>query len=106
MSLGCVMHPSKSEFVPFKAIEYLGFVINTEDITIRLTYAIKMVIFNMCASLCSTNLCSIRHFAKLLGKFSSSPIAVKMGSLHYRFLERAKVKKLNLPEVILIKLWD
>ena len=31
-------------------IEYLGFVINTEDITIRLAYANKMIIFNICTS--------------------------------------------------------
>ena len=95
MSLGFVIHPSKSEFVPSKTIEYLGFVINTENITIRLTYAKKMVIFNMCTSLCSTNSCAIRDVAQLLGKFSSSIIAVKMGRLHYRSLEKAKVKNLK-----------
>ena len=50
MSLGFVIDPSKSEFIPFKTIEYLGFVINTEDITIRLAYANKMIIFNICTS--------------------------------------------------------
>ena len=63
--------------------------------TIRFTHAKKMVIFNMCKSLCSTNSCSIRDVAKLLGKLSSSLIAVKMVILHYRFLERAKVKNLK-----------
>ena len=99
MSLGFATHPSKSEFIPFKTIEYLGFVINTEDMTIRLTYAKKMVIFNMCTSLCSTNSCSIRDVAQLLGKFSSSLIAVKMGRLHYRSLERTKVKNVKAARV-------
>ena len=45
MSLGFVIHPSKSEFIPSKTIEYLGFVINTEDMTIRLTFVKKMVIW-------------------------------------------------------------
>ena len=31
--LGFVIHPSKSEFIPSKTIEYLGFVINMEDMT-------------------------------------------------------------------------
>ena len=48
ISLGFVMHPSKSEFIPSKTIECLGFVMNTEDMTIKLTYAKKMVICNMC----------------------------------------------------------
>ena len=39
MSLGFVIHPSKYEFIPSKTIEYLRFVINTEDMTIiLLTY--------------------------------------------------------------------
>ena len=90
VSLGFVIHPSKSEFIPSKTIEYLRFIINTEDMTIRVTYAKKMVIFKMCTSLCSTNSCSIRDVAKLLGKLSSSIIVVKMGRLHYTSLERTK----------------
>ena len=31
--LGFVIHPSKSEFILSKTIEYLGFVINMEDMT-------------------------------------------------------------------------
>ena len=31
--LGFVIHRSKSEFIPSKTIEYLGFVINMEDMT-------------------------------------------------------------------------
>ena len=50
--------------------------------TIRLTYAKKMVIFNMYTSLCSTNLCSIRDVGRLLGKIYSSLIAVKMEKFH------------------------
>ena len=76
MSLVFVIHPSKSEFIPSKTTEYLGFVINTEDTAIRLTYAKKMLFFNMCTSLCSNNSCSIRDIAKLS-------------------LERAKVKNLK-----------
>ena len=87
MSLGFVIHPSKSEFIPSKTIEYLGFVINTEDMTIRLTYANNIVIFNLCTLLWSTtswstNSCPIKDVAKLLGKFSGSLIDVKMGALH------------------------
>ena len=100
MSLGFVIHPSKSEFIPSKTIEYLGFVINTEDMTIRLTNANNIVIFNLCTSLWSTrswstNSCPIRDVAKLLGKFSGSLIDVKMGALHYGSRERAKVKNLK-----------
>ena len=45
ISLGFLTHPSKSEFIPPKTIEYLIFVINTEDMTIRLSYSKKIVVF-------------------------------------------------------------
>ena len=45
ISLGFLIHPSKSEFIPPKTIEYLIFVINTEDMTIRLSYSKKIVVF-------------------------------------------------------------
>ena len=35
--------PSKYEFIPYKTIECLGFVINTEYMTIRFTNAKKVV---------------------------------------------------------------
>ena len=64
----------KSEFMPSKTIEYLEFVINTEDMTIILSHAKKMVIFNMCTSFCCTNSCFIRDVSVLLEKFSSTLI--------------------------------
>ena len=70
--------------------------------TIRLTYAKRMVIFNICTSLCGTNFYNIRDVARLLGKFSSSLVALKMERLHYRSLERAIIE--NFTEEILIKL--
>ena len=45
ISLGFLIHPSKSEFIPPKTIEYLIFVINTEHMTIRLSYSKKIVVF-------------------------------------------------------------
>ena len=45
ISLGFLIHPSKSKFIPPKTIEYLIFVINTEDMAIRLSYSKKMVVF-------------------------------------------------------------
>ena len=35
MSLEFVIHPTKPVFIQCKTIEYLGFAINTEDMTLR-----------------------------------------------------------------------
>ena len=36
-SLGFVVHPDKSRFVPSQVVEYLGFIINSVTMTLRLT---------------------------------------------------------------------
>lgn len=33
--LGFVIHPIKSEFEPYQVIEYLGFILNSIDMTIK-----------------------------------------------------------------------
>ena len=84
--IGFVIHLSKSDFIPSKIIEYLGFVINTGDMTIRLTYAKKMVVFNMCTSLCGTHLFTIRDylpFTIYLRLYRKIELPVYAVMLHY-----------------------
>lgn len=95
-SLGFVIHPTKSKFLPSKTIEYLGFIIDSEKMIVSLTMPKKDSIFLLCNEILGSKYISIRTVAKLLGKFSSSFIGVKMGKLHYRALERIKIKALKI----------
>ena len=94
--LGFVVHPSKSCFEPSQKIEYLGFIINSIDMTIRLTpkRTDKIVLFSN--ALLKHISVSIREIARFLGYLSSSFIAVRYGKLHYRDLERCKILALKL----------
>ena len=95
--LGFVIHPDKSVFTPSQEIEYLGFVIDSRDMTVTLTQAKKQTIAILCDEVLKNHQhITIRTLAKLLGKFSSSFIAVPLGKLHYRALERHKTEALKL----------
>ena len=95
-NLGFVVHPEKWVFVPSKGIEYLGFMINSVNMAVRLTTKKKRKIFDLCQEVLVKEYVSIRLVSKLLGKFTSSFQAIKYGQLHYRDLERLKTKALKI----------
>ena len=95
-SLGFVVHPDKSVFVPSQTIEYFGFIINSVDMTVTLTNTKKENIMQLCISILADEQPLIRSVAQLLGKFTSSFPAVLFGPLLYRRLERDKILSLKL----------
>ncbi len=95
LSLGFVIHPDKTTFFPCTCIEFLGFIINSESMTVELSKEKKLRICNLCEEIINSNNSSIRDIAKLLGKFTSSFIGVPLGKLNYRYLERAKTNSLR-----------
>ena len=94
-SLGFVVHPNKSIFVPARSIEYLGFVIDSQLMTIPLTQKKKASIKQLRHEVLQEEFLLIRKIAKLLGKFTSIFPAVRFGPLHYRSLERDKILALK-----------
>ena len=99
-SLGFTIHPDKTLFEPSQEIEFLGFIINSVTMTVRLTTIKKAELQEFCSwvlSLADTpKAISIRDIAKLLGKITSTFIGVPEGKLHYRKLERAKTEALSV----------
>jgi len=93
--LGFVIHPDKSEFLPKQEIEYLGFIINSVNMTITLTPKKKSDLYALAVEIYNSEQIKIRKLAKLLGKISSSFPATKFGKLFFRALERDKIKALR-----------
>ena len=93
-SLGFVIHPQKSTFIPTNSLEFLGVIIDSVKMSITLTEAKKITIISLCHEVLNSEQVTIRKIAQLGGKFSSSFIAVPEGKLHYRGLERDKTKAL------------
>ena len=71
-NLGFVVHPEKSVFAPSQEVEYLGFIINSVTMTVRLTTEKKRNIFDICQEVLLKECVSIRLASKLLGKFTSN----------------------------------
>ena len=95
-SLGFVVHPDKSQFSPSKEMEYLGFLINSETMTVKLTRGKILKLQKLCETILQSQKPTIRNIAQLLGVITSSLPAVMHGQLHYRALESCKIEALNV----------
>ncbi len=94
--LGFVIHPEKSVLAPTHVITYLGFEINSVDMTVTLMREKKEKIFNTAASLLTLSSCSIRFLAKFIGQIVASFPGVKYGPLWYRNMENDKIEGLKM----------
>ena len=95
-SLGFVIHPDKSNFLPDTSIEFLGFIIDSVTMTVTLTLDKKEKLREFCAMMLTKKLVSIRQIASLLGKFTSSLLSVPAGRLHFRALDKLKCEALRI----------
>ena len=89
--LGFIIHPEKSVLVPTQNIVFLGFVLNSNDMTVSLTkekaQKIKTAVLDFLRARRST----IRDLCKIKGMLVASIPAVSYGKLFYRQLENEKI---------------
>ncbi|XP_060558153.1 uncharacterized protein LOC132718470 [Ruditapes philippinarum] len=95
-SLGLTIHLEKSVLVPTKQINFLGFLLCSETMTIRLTLERKSTLIELCKNIINKRKCLIRHFAQLIGKLVASEPGVEYAPLFYIPLEKVKDKNLRL----------
>ena len=96
MDAGFVVHFIKSIFIPTQIIEFLGFWLNSQNMTIKLTESKAMTIKNMCIDMLAFKKPSIRTVAKLVGKMVASFPGNIYGKLFYRILDNEKSAALKL----------
>jgi hypothetical protein len=95
-SLGLTVHPTKSVLIPTQSIVFLGFIINSVEMTVTLTEEKKCIIFEACKSLLQNKKPLIREVSRVIGLFVSAFPAVIYGPLYYRYLEFNKTQALRL----------
>lgn len=96
-SLGWVVHPLKSIFIPAQEIITLGFIINSVSMTIRLTVEKACDLKKSCENILKSNKSlTIRAVATVIGKIVASFPGVMYGPLYYRDLEAAKSTALKV----------
>ena len=85
--LGFVIHPTKSVFHPAQCLEFLGFLLDSTSMTVRLTPKKADKIVVLCRKALRARELSIREVASLIGTLVSTFPGVEFGPLYYRHLE-------------------
>ena len=95
-SLGFIVHPEKSVFIPTQIITFLGFVLDSRIMTVYLTQQKQLKLKNACLHIIKIQRPTIRLVAQLLGLMTSSFPGVMYGPLYYRRLDMEKTDALSL----------
>ena len=90
LSLGFVIHPEKSKFIPSKKVEYLGFVIDSERMVTYLSDHKKKKIYDKCQSISKKQDLKIRDVASFIGTLTSTFSANEYEPPYYRAILKNK----------------
>ena len=88
--LGYTINLDKSVLDPTKIIEFLGFILNSEDMTVKVSEEKCADILMKCRAILQADFCPIRKLASLVGSFVACEIAIPMARVFYRHLEILK----------------
>lgn len=94
-SLGLTTHPEKSIIVPTQCIEFLGFLLNSVNMTVRLAPRKVTKLKELVYKIKRAKTISIREFAKLIGIMVAAEPGVKYAPLYYKTLELERDRALN-----------
>ena len=84
-SLGFIIHPDKSIFLPKQETTFLGFNINSQKMEITITGTKTQTLKVCCSELLHKNNQTIRYVAKVIGLMTLSLPGVKYGAAHYNY---------------------
>ena len=90
-SLGFTIHTKKSVLKPTQNLIYLGFIINSKDMTLKLTEENKQKIYDLCTKYSEKSKPTIRLVEQIIGNILVSLPAVLLEPLFYRALETGKI---------------
>ena len=97
MFLGFIINTSKSVLVPAQEIVFLGFHLSAITMCVSLPGGKREEISKLCIDLHYRSHCSRRHLASVIGKLVSASMAIELGPLHYRGLQRLLISSEKLP---------
>jgi len=93
--LGFEIHPGKSATEGSTKTKVLGFVIDSQTMTVRLAPEKALALKQLCADAYSKSAITIREMASVIGKIVAAFPGSQYGQLHYRTLEKQKVMALK-----------
>ena len=93
-NLGFVINLEKSCFQPTQQLKFLGFVVNTLDMTLLQPDCKVEAIKSHCSKMLLHHEVSVRELSQLIGKLTASIQGIFPAPLHYRHLQDLKHKAL------------
>ena len=93
--VGFTLHPDKSVFIPTQALTFLGFILNSIDMSVSPTPEKISKTISSCNRLLQTSGPSIQFVSEVIGILVSNLPGVEFGQLHYRSLEIDKILALK-----------
>lgn len=93
--LGFRVHPEKSILIPTHEIEFVGFIMNSLSMSVRLSVVKAAKVHEACKNILNRKHITIRGVAQVIGLLVSSLPAVRYGELYYRKLEVNKSNALR-----------
>ena len=91
-NLGFTIHPIKSILTPTQKITFLGFVIDSVQITLEITEEKNNKIHNLCLETLQKEIIILWTLAIVIGNFVASfPAVPSLGPFFYRNLEKQKI---------------
>ena len=91
IKLGFLINWEKSVTIPTQHIEFLGFIINSIDMTYSISSEKQEKILELCHHLLSQDVVQVRSLASLLGMLQAADKALVVARLHYRRLQMFKI---------------
>ena len=95
-NLGFTIQPTKSILTPTKRIAFLGFVIDSVQMTLEITEEKKNKIHNLCLEILQKEKITLQTLASVIGNFFASFHAFPLAPFFYRNLEKQKILGLKL----------
>ena len=90
-NFGSIVHPNKTQFLPKQITICLGFILNSREMSVRLTDEKTKKVASACNYLLHTRVYTIREVATVLGTLVSIFPGVMHGPLKYKGLEYDKI---------------
>ena len=94
-SLGFWINRDKSQLCPSQEVTYLGFVVDSRLMSLRLPQDKLTQVRQACTDTLQQDTCSLRELAKIVGMLSATQQAVLPAPLHYRRLQLQLIQSLR-----------
>ena len=94
-TLGFTIHTEKSMVTPAQQAQFLGFILNSIDMTISMVPSKATKVATACKQTSNATHLTIREVASVVGQLVACFPAVTYGPLYYRALEHHKIEALK-----------